>query len=301
MKRPNLFIVGFGRSGSTSLYNYLAQHPQIYMSPVKEPKYFCGEMLEGAETTAVRTLSDYLALFDAAEQEKVLGEASTMYILSDLAAQRIHEFNPNSKIVVLLRDPVDFLQSWHSLGVRDGYETEPDLMRALALEKQRIAAGGAAPHGAEISYRYRHVIHHAPEYVQRWYDTFGRAQVKPIVFDDLSQRTEEVYRDLLTFLDVATDSIPDFKVYNSAQAFGKPKAPWLDRLLGKPRSGGGLQNLLPNRSFGIRRALRKLNTKQVQRQVLAPGTRQQLVEEFTPIIQRLERIVERDLSAWYRR
>ena len=299
MRKPNFFIVGFGRSGSTSLYKYLRQHPQIYMSPVKEPKFFSSDMREGAGTTAVNTLPEYLALFQAAGDRKVLGEASTMYILSDVAAEQIYRFNPQSKIVILLRHPVDFLQSWHSLGVRDGYESEPDLLRALDLEEQRTREGGARDQGAEISYRYRHVIHHAPRYVQRWYDTFGRDQVKVIVFDDLSRRTEEVYRDLLAFLEVDTSIVPDFKVHNSARAFGKSRAAWVDKLLGKPGSAG-LRRLLPQRSLGIRKALRKLNTTEVQRQDLAPETRQALVDEFTPVIQDLERIVRRDLSAWYR-
>lgn len=290
MNKPNFFIVGFGRSGSTSLYKYLRDHPEIYMSPVKEPKFFCSDMIEGSKTSGVKTLPEYLALFELAANEKVLGEASTMYILSDIAAREIHEFNPDSKIVILLRHPVDFLQSWHSLGVRDGYESEPDLLKALDLEDERTRVGGSADHGAEISYRYRHVIKSAPQRVQRWYDTFGRDRVKLIVFDDLSKKTEATYRDLLAFLDVDTETLPDFKVHNSAKAFGKSRSGWLREL----------RRWLPKRTFGLRKILKALDTTQVQRGVLPPETRQALVDEFTPVIKELERIVRRDLSEWYR-
>jgi len=300
MTKPNFFIVGFGRSGSTSLYKYLKQHPDIYMSTSKEPKFFCGEMLQGAGTSSVDTLPEYLELFAGATGEKVLGEASTLYILSEEAAGRIHEFNPDAKIVILLRNPVGFLQSWHSLGVRDGYESEPDLMRALDLEDERTAAGGAENRGAAVSYRYRHVIHNAPQSVQRWYDVFGPEQVKVIVFDDLSERTEEVYRDLLGFLEVDPELIPNFEVHNSAQAFGTPKAKWIGNFMHNPKIARAVRRVLPQRALGVRSALRKLLTNRVERQVLAPDDRAALVDEFTPVVKELERIVDRDLSDWVR-
>jgi len=300
MIKPNLFIVGFGRSGSTSLYKYLKQHPDIYMSTSKEPKFFCAEMVQGAQTSSVDTLSEYLELFAGATGEKVLGEASTMYVLSEEAAGRIHDFNPDAKIVLLLRNPVGFLQSWHSLGVRDGYESEPDLMAALDLEDERTAAGGAENRGAAVSYRYRHVIHNAPQSVQRWYDVFGPDQVKVIVFDDLSDRTEETYRDLLEFLEVDTDSVPDFEVHNSAKAFGTPKAKWVAGLMHNPKVARTVRRVLPERALGVRSGLQKLLTNRVERQALAPDDRAALVEEFTPVVKELEKIVDRDLSDWYR-
>jgi len=295
----NFFIVGFGRSGSTSLYKYLRQHPEIYMSLIKEPKYFCEDMVQGKHLDRVTELDEYRALFDGATDEKVLGEASTMYILSEAAPANIHAFNPAAKILILLRHPVDFLNSWHALGVREGYETEHDFATALGMEEQRLRSGFLHTCGAAISFRYRHVVRNAPRYVARWYERFGRDQVKVVLFDDLRSDTDAVYRDILKFLGVTVMPLPDSRAHNSTRAYGRARVQWLAHLmrLYAPKLSRA-RGLITSRSTGIRAALRRLNTEKVRRQSVDPELRRALTEEFTPTIHELERITGRDLSHW---
>lgn len=297
---PNFFIVGFGRSGSTSLYKYLREHPEIFMSPVKEPKFFSWDLAEGEKCRIVARPEEYLGLFDDAGNQKVRGEASTMYILSDVAAQAIHDFSPDARILILLRNPVDFLHSWHSLGVRDGYEDEPDFSRALELEPERTESNLLHPGAAAVSYRYRHVVTNAPADVRRFLDKFGPEQVMFVRFDDLSQRTEAIYREILEFLRVDPGFRPDFKVHNSTRTFSTSKNRWLGRTLQKyGETLSRLRRMISDKPLGVRAALQKANTKKVERQPMDPVLRRELTVEFTPVVQELEQLSGCDLSVWY--
>ena len=120
MKKPNLFIVGFPRSGTGFLNKHLGLHPDVFMSSPKEPNFFCSDFHNESDKFhgekrcfPYRTKKDYLLLFSKDTSEKIVGEASTHYIFSKVAAKKICEFNPNAKIIICLRNPVDFLYSLH--------------------------------------------------------------------------------------------------------------------------------------------------------------------------------------------
>ncbi len=123
---PNLFIVGAAKAGTTSLYEYLVQHPDIYMSPVKEPHYFSDVYRQNNKRLSRKPISDektYLSLFEAVTNERVIGEASTSYFGNENAPSRIYAFNPKAKIIVMLRDPVERAYSYYLQRVREGGET----------------------------------------------------------------------------------------------------------------------------------------------------------------------------------
>ena len=132
MKKPNLFIVGAAKAGTTSIYKYLSEHPDIYMSPIKEPnffgsdiswedfrhdykintqldfdKYFSKKKLIHKHIAFIEDINLYMKLFRNGEDFKILGEASTSYLYSKLAAKEIYKFNPTAKIIIILRDPLE--------------------------------------------------------------------------------------------------------------------------------------------------------------------------------------------------
>ena len=110
VRRPNLFIVGAGKSGTTALYEYLNQHPAIFMSPVKEPHYFASDFYVKQSTSTFSRFTDehaYLRLFENAADEVWLGEASPSYLPSTVAASEIYKFNPASRIIIMLRNPIE--------------------------------------------------------------------------------------------------------------------------------------------------------------------------------------------------
>jgi len=140
MPRPNLFIVGAPKAGTTSLYEYLAGHPQIYMSPVKEPMYFCPDVhgfREGFPFMYGEDERAYLALYDDARDEKRLGEATTRYLVSHDAARLVHDFAPDAVAIAMLRNPVDLVHALHNERVSQGNEPITDFEEAMAADAPR--------------------------------------------------------------------------------------------------------------------------------------------------------------------
>src|SRR5918997_468574 len=138
MTLPNFLIIGAMKSGTTALYYYLEQHPQIYMSPVKEPNFFCSGGQEGWESKSVTRIRAYQYLFKDVSDEKAIGEASHCYLYEPQAVARIQEHLPDAKLVAILRNPVDRAYSHFLHMVRNG--TEPLTDFGQALEEEEIRA-----------------------------------------------------------------------------------------------------------------------------------------------------------------
>ncbi|MCP3937783.1 MAG: sulfotransferase [Actinomycetia bacterium] len=297
MNLPNLFIVGFGRSGTTSLHNYLAQHPSIFMSSAKEPNHFCTDVVFGASRRARFTdRAQYLALFDDAAGETIRGESSTMYILSDAARSAIASIAPDARIVISIRNPTDFLVSWHAHGVGIGYETAPDLGDALDLESERR---GREPHhlGSSLATAYRETINAMPELVQGFLDTFGRDQVHIVTFDELTTHQAESFAGICRFLGVDDTFEPDFAARNYDPSnlhvlsmFRHVPEPIRTRL-------GPLAKPLVKR---IAPMLKKTRTDRPQVATASGALIAELAAEFAPVVKDLERVTGKDLSAWIR-
>jgi hypothetical protein len=147
---PNFFIIGAPKSGTTALYDSLKQHPEIYMSPVKEPHFFAlneqppvwaGPAGSYLRQTAVWRPRDYFMLFAGVTNQCTVGEASTRYLRSPLAAQRIKQYLPESKLVAILRQPADRAYSDYVFRIQHGWEAVASFTEALELEDSRRAKG----------------------------------------------------------------------------------------------------------------------------------------------------------------
>ena len=154
MTLPNFFIIGAAKSGSTSLYHYVKQHPQIYMSPLKEPKFFAlaGEKLDfpgpGDQENVSRAITDihsYRNLFQGRTTEIVIGEASVLYLYSRRAINHIWQSIPNAKLIAILRHPVDRAYSNFLSLRRPNHEPIADFSQALQQEEARIQSKLASP------------------------------------------------------------------------------------------------------------------------------------------------------------
>jgi hypothetical protein len=122
---PNLFVVGIAKSGTTSLYQYLNAHPDVYMSPIKEPHYFSDIQPTGKMRSYIRVMRNreaYFSLFEKASHCSVIGEASTSYFWDPAVPYKLVEHNPTCKIIVILRDPVERAYSHYLNDVREGVE-----------------------------------------------------------------------------------------------------------------------------------------------------------------------------------
>jgi hypothetical protein len=209
MKKPNLLIVGQPKSGTTALHQFLGQHPEIYMASIKEPHFFCHDFhTESDRYHQTRLFFDfrkedaYLKLFAQADSAKIAGESSTNYLYSQVAAQTIYNFNPEAKIIIILREPATFLYSLHSHYVKFTEENEENLTKALALESVRKSGKSLSPRVTSPSYLYYSERIKYYEQVKRYYDLFEPAQIKVILFEDFKNDNEKVYREILDFLQV---------------------------------------------------------------------------------------------------
>lgn len=195
-RKPNFFLIGAPRSGTTVMYWALASHPDIFMTKLKEP-FFFDERAHGLLTNAVTSEKDYLDLFRYAPmQASILGEASTTYLSSSDALRKIRSFSDEARALAMLRNPIDSSISMY-LQMRRGskYESLPDFETAW-----RQKSSGRRPfvtNYAELFQIGRQLC--AAEAI------FGKGNMKVVLFDDLLSQGECVYLDILTFLGLSAE------------------------------------------------------------------------------------------------
>jgi hypothetical protein len=204
---PDFFIVGHPKSGTTALHSMLSGHPQIYI-PHKELWFFATQPNSptpprptGTGRTP-RTLEEYLSLFAAALPEQRIGDYSTAYLVSRFAASRIADLQPDARIIAILREPASFLRSLHLQLLQNHVETEKDLRRAIALEKDRregrnLPRKAYWPEATQYSEHLRYA-----EQLRRYHAVFPPEQVLVLIYDEYRTDNEATLRKVQRFLGV---------------------------------------------------------------------------------------------------
>lgn len=298
--QPNFFIVGAPKCGTTALSVYLQTHPNIFITLPKEPHFFADEF----HILQITTWSEYLSLFETVKAEhKAIGEASVHYLCSELALSKIYHYNPDAKIIAMLRNPIDLVYSYHShLLYNIGDEDESDFEKAWHLQTSR-QQGQNLPllccSPATLQYRN---IGALGTQVEKMFSIFPREQIKVILFDDFKTSTQSVYEDVLTFLEVPNDNKIDFPQINKNS---KHRIPFLGKLTEKTPKvlvaiGKIIKQSLGIKSLGIIKKIKKANLKEFERLPLDPNFRSYLVDEFKDEIVKLSDILNTDLSHWLR-
>jgi hypothetical protein len=294
MARPDFFLVGAFKSGSTALYEQLRRHPQVFMPFHKEPLYF------GADLTrryGRMSEADYVRLFRDARPGQRVGEASTWYLYSTSAAREILSFDAAAQILVVLRQPVEVMYAQHGQLLFNAMEDITDFAQALAAEEDRRAGRRLPPGPLNVeNLFYRHSVRFA-EQLERYFEAFGRERVHVMLHDDLERDGAAVVRGCLEFLGVDPSLAAAPPRANEAR---RVRSPLVQRLIFMPRP---LLPLAPYlRRFPLVRTTRErllqLNSRAQRRAPLDPGLRRRLTAEMAPEIQRLGQLIERDLSAW---
>ncbi|HEX4188459.1 MAG TPA: sulfotransferase [Solirubrobacteraceae bacterium] len=210
---PDFFVVGHHKCGTTALYEMLKRHPQIFMSKIKEPRFFASDMRSRFQPTwghsLPQTLEEYVSLFAGAAAEQRLGEATPSYLYSHTAAARIAEVQPRARSIAILREPASFLRSLHLQLLRSHVESEKDLRKAIALEEPRregrhIPRRSHLPQLLDYSEHVRYV-----DQLRRYHAVFPRDQVLVLIYDDFRADNAATVRSVLRFLGV--DETPDFE------------------------------------------------------------------------------------------
>ena len=299
--KPRLFIVGAPKCGTSAMCSYLAAHPQVYMA--RKEMHFFGSDLRFGRQFYRRDREAYLAEFKGWAGQLWAGEASVWYLLSKLAARELHDFNPDARIIVMLRSPTEMLYSLYHQFRFDGNEPLPSFEGALDAEEARAAGHGSGRQTyLAQGLAYRQVARYA-EQVQRYLEAFGSDHVHIILYDDFAGDVAQVFHETLEFLDLDASLGPrEFKVVNGNKSVRHSS---LRALMHDPlvRSAAiAIRPWLPPSLFAVLQhidsRLRRSNTRLETRPPLSEAIRCRLQREFAPEVRKLGDLLGRDLSHW---
>lgn len=296
MTMPNFLIIGAQKSATTTIAYYLEQHPEIFMSPIKEPGFFD---FEGTAPSfsgpgdremyelVVSDINGYQNLFREAQTEKAIGEATTWYLYSEEAPKRIKSYIPNVKLIVVLRNPISRAYSAYMHTVRDGRE-KLSFHEALNAEEARIRANW------EYIWRYQEIGFYSKQ-LKRYLCEFSRDQIKVFLYEDFCDRTDLFFRDLFKYLGVNQEF--NISISKNLNISGVTKSKLVHSLLKDTNPfKKTLKPFLPTsvREFIANKA-RALN---YHKQPCAYEDKVKLLEIFRSDILELQEIIGRDLSHW---
>jgi Sulfotransferase domain len=290
MTMPNFLIIGAMKSGTTALYYYLEQHPEIYMSPVKEPNFFSSQEQENAANT-VTHIGTYQHLFRGASGEKAIGEASHSYLYEPGAVAEIRRYVPEARLIAILRNPIDRAYSHFLHMVRSGTEPLDDFAQALRVEEV----------GIHEERTFQDYIGRGLYYDQlkRYFGTFPREQVRIYLYEELSDAPISTVQDAFRFLEVDDSFVPDVSLRRNVS--GHPKYKTLDGLLrSQSRLKHAAKIYLPARMrWRLSKAFDDLKTRNlVEPPPLQSELRQQLIRVYREDILKLQDLIHRNLSGW---
>ena len=296
---PNFLIIGAQKAGTSSIYQYTREHPDVYMSEVKEPEFFA---LEGREVNhrgpdgctpnendrKYTDLKTYQRLFDNVDGETAVGEASTLYLYSPRAPERIHQYVPDAKLIAILRNPVERAYSAFLMAKRSGNEPL-SFAEALGAEEERIEN--------DFGYLWRYKdFGRYHEQLRRYLEYFDRDQMRIFLLEDLKENSAAVMEEIYQFLGADPSYTPNLEYQHNPG--GVPRSKTIQSVL---KSEGTmlrdlLKAILPKR---VRRwARHTLQESNLHKPPLDPALRRRLIEEFRDEILNLQTLIDRDLSHW---
>ena len=311
--QPNFFIVGAPKAGTTSLDSYLDQHPQIYMSPIKEPSHFASELrpenfhprFHPQIQSEMESLRQYLAgpmtekrfggpvvdwenyrrLFQNAREGQAIGEASASYLWSATAAGNIATRIPRAKIVMILRDPAERAYSQYLQAVSEGlvHRSFGEQVR-LSLKDKNEPFDVLNPL-LEFGLYYNQV--------KRYLQVFPAGNIKIYLYEDYRRNPKETLADLFRFLSVDPSFHPDM-----TRRMMEPHVPQFVKAAYFLKRYGLWQRVKRWSPRFLERALRAAAFRKRANLALSPEDRQTLQAYYRDDILRLADLLNRDLGAW---
>jgi len=298
--KPNFFIVGAPKSGTTSLHNYLSQHPEIYMPKYKEINFFAKDHIkEELENSGnflnkfsliPKDVNEYLNYFKKINNEKIAGECTPWYMTSDVDAKEIYNFNPNSKIILIIREPVEMLYSLHSQLLFVDIEKEEDFQKALKLEEFRKNTEYKTYYRKSYLYYSYYITY--KKHIEKYHKIFSK-NLHIILFDNLKNNFNVTFKKLLSFLDVDPSFKPSFEILNQNK-IAKIK------FLQNPYIKTPITKIIPKllRPF-LSSIYKKLNSKDMLREPLPSAVVRNLKKQFLPEVESINKYFDEDLiSLW---
>ena len=290
---PNFLIIGAAKAGTTALHGYLQQHPQIYMTPTKETNFFAFEGQEinfqgkgdaALKEFSITDLATYQAQFAEVKQEIAIGEACPSYLYLPKAANRIKQYVPEARLIVILRNPIERAYANFLHVIRDNREPHQDFALALEDEAKRINDNW------EWFWHYKQLGFYSQQ-LQRYYELFPKEQIKLYLYEDLREQPIQLLQDIFAFLEVDSSFVPDMTIRPNKS--GVPKNKLIHQILTRPNP---LKSLLkPLFPAKLRQKIQHNNLSKPQ---ISPQVSQQLQDLYREDILRCQDLLGRDLSTW---
>lgn len=291
MEIPNFFILGAPKCGTTALARWLSEHPDVFMSPIKEPHYYSRDL----NIQITRTRQDYERLFERVTSEhKAVGEASACYMYSNDAVPNILADTPAAKFIVCLRNPIDMAYSLHGQQLGATKEHIKDFSEAWAAQPERQRGENVSRFCEDPQLLLYGPTCRLGSQLERLYRRCDHNQVLVVFLEDIKEDAAGAYLQVLRFLGVPDDGRSDFPVVNAASELRMPmlarainSSVRLSRRVGVPRMGTGTVA-----------ALNQINRRDSRRDGMTAEMRATLESYFSEEIATLGRLVGRDLGHW---
>ncbi|ADZ71461.1 sulfotransferase domain-containing protein [Polymorphum gilvum] len=299
--RPNTFLIGGPKCGTTSLAHYLSEHPDVFLGYPKEPSYWSSDLAQSGTVALVRSLNDYLNIYSSAEGKKVVLDASTRYLFSKVAVRRIVEFNPKAKFIVILRNPIEAAYAYHMEKVFNHFEDEEDFEIAWKLQSRRLQ-GHSIPSGCDEpkELQYQQVASFGSQ-LASVLEHVKRDDLLVLFTEDMASDARGTYLKVLDFLDLEDDGRTDFKIKGGAH-FNRFQA--LSRLYQNPPKVirpviRSLKQLI-RRNFPLswEYMIKKVLVTRKARKPLSEEMRRDLASGFCEDVKLLEKVTGKDLRHW---
>lgn len=293
MVLPNFLLIGAAKCGTTSLAHYLDQHPEIFMSPEKEPRFFAEEFhtkfangpVRKGSIRPIMTLSEYELLFQDVTTEKAIGEASTEYIFFEETPKRIKALIPDVKLIAVLRNPIERAFSAYCYQRRDSVET-------LSFEQALEDEDRRRKEYWRPGWLYKTAGYYYQQ-VSRYYEFFEPDQFRIYLFEELNQYPMEMLKDIFMFLEVNSSFQGDLSRKNISEI---PKNADLNYLLSNQSPFYPLREYIPE---PVKKLLREVKNKnRVPKPKLSEDLKKKLLTEYKDDILKLQDLICKDLSNW---
>lgn len=300
-KKANFFLIGYPKCGTTALSHFLHQHPDIFLTSPKEPRYFCTDLIKQSDNFhkmkkffPIRNLKEYQKIYQNWGSEKIAGEATPIYIFSKDAIENIYRYNKNAKLIILIREPVSLLHSLYWQYYFTGNESKKTFQEALDAENTRKKNYRLIPKSTSFPSNsfYSEWIKYT-EHLKRVYKTFPKEQVKVIIYEDFYKNQENYLKEIFDFLEVDNNFKPNLKIINSGNK--APKSKLLVIIINIAPLP--LKKLIKN-SPNIKKIytkLVKLNKKKQVKHSLSREQELELKKRFKPEVETLSRYLNIDL------
>lgn len=297
---PNFLIVGATKSGTTSLYHYLKQHREIYMSPAKEPHFLICHTLEFVHrgvgdgfidrSLIVKDFKEYKKLFSGVKNETRIGEASTGYLYYyETAIPQIKRILGDKRIIIILRNPIDRAYSAYIHMIRENRE-HLSFEDALREEEKRIKNNWFLLwHYTKQGFYYKQV--------KAYFENFSA--VKLYLLEDLEKNPLRLLKDIYSFLGIDSSFVPDFSTRYNVSGIAKYKL--VHNVLLRPNPIKSLSKLILKTLIGNERKVaigQKLRSNLLKKPAMKTDTREYLKKVFREDILALQDLINRDLSHW---